>query len=61
METNVKEENYFSRNFSGTYFSHENCMKIGYIRDDIDNKFKNNEINYREKMYFSNIFNLCNR
>lgn len=48
-ETNVEEENYFSRNFSGTYFSHENCMKIGYIRDDIDNKFKNNEINYREK------------
>lgn len=45
----VQEDNYFSINFSDTYFSKENCRKIGYIREDIENKYLNNEINYRER------------
>lgn len=45
----INEENYFSENFSDTYFSSKDCKKIGYIRDDIEDKFKNQEINEREK------------
>ena len=45
----VDEENYFSKNFSDTYFSSLDCKKIGYIRDDIENKFKSQDINEREK------------
>ncbi len=42
-------ENYFSINFSNTYFSKVNAKKIGYIRDDIENLLSNKQINYREK------------
>lgn len=45
----IKTENYMSLNFSNTYFSAEDCRKIGYIREDIENKYSNNEINSREK------------
>lgn len=45
----INEENYFSENFSNTYFSSKDCKKIGYIRDDIEDKFKKQEINEREK------------
>ncbi len=45
---NIKD-NYFSINFSDTYFSKNNCKRIGYIREDIENKFLNNEINTRER------------
>ncbi len=45
----IKEENYFSKNFSDTYFSSNDCKKIGFIREDIENKFKDKEINDREK------------
>lgn len=45
----INEENYFSENFSDTYFSSKDCKKIGYIRDDIEDKFKKQEINEREK------------
>ena len=31
------EENYFSINFGGKFFSHENAKIIGYIREDIEN------------------------
>ncbi|AQQ69753.1 Modification methylase FokI [Limihaloglobus sulfuriphilus] len=31
-----KEENYFSENFGGTYFSNENARKIGAIREHIE-------------------------
>lgn len=30
------DENYFSQNFGGTYFTHENARKIGNIRQTID-------------------------
>ena len=45
----INEENYFSENFSDTYFSSKDCKKIGYIRDNIEDKFKKQEINEREK------------
>lgn len=43
------EDNYFSDNFSDTYFSRENCRKIGAIRDDIERRYRTGEINMREK------------
>jgi adenine-specific DNA-methyltransferase len=46
---NNLEENYFSFNFSNTYFSEENCKRIGFIREDIENKYLNNIINNRER------------
>lgn len=43
------EDNYFSINFSDTYFSKENCKKIGYIRENIETEYLNNNINSRER------------
>ena len=45
----VNEENYMTENFSNTYFSHDDCSKIGFIREDIDRLFINQEINERER------------
>ena len=42
------EDNYMSQNFSDTYFNRETCQKIGFIRDDIENRLHNGEINERE-------------
>ena len=36
-------------NFSNTYFSEENCKKIGYIREDIEENYANNNLNIRER------------
>ncbi|QSF35963.1 Dam family site-specific DNA-(adenine-N6)-methyltransferase (plasmid) [Priestia megaterium] len=44
-------ENYFSDNFSNTYFSHKNCKLIGYIREDIERRKKSGTINHREFAY----------
>jgi len=43
------EDNYMSQNFSDTYFNGITCQKIGYIRDDIEEKFRRSEVNEREK------------
>lgn len=43
------EENYMTQNFSDTYFSRKNCSKIGFIREHIENEFKEEKINAREK------------
>lgn len=45
----VLEDNYFSLNFSNTYFSEENCKKIGFIREDIEDNYTNNNLNIRER------------
>ena len=45
------KDNYFSKNFSDTFFSKENCRKIGFIREDIDSLFLEKAINKREKDY----------
>lgn len=44
-------ENYFSKNFSDTYFTKENCKLIGYIRNDIEKNYKNKNITLIEKNY----------
>ena len=46
---NIKNSNYFADNFADTYFSKNDCLKIGFIREDIDNKYRQNKINDREK------------
>lgn len=43
------EDNYMSENFSNTFFSADDCRKIGFIREDIENRYKANEINERER------------
>lgn len=48
-ELSIEEDNYFSINFRNTYFSEKNCKKIGFIRSDIEKRYKNNEINARER------------
>ena len=42
------EENYFSNNFSGNYYHYYDAKKIGYVREDIENKYRNKEVNERE-------------
>ncbi len=44
-----QENNYMSQNFSDTYFNHITCQKIGYIRDDIELRYLNHQVNEREK------------
>ena len=43
------QDNYMSINFADTYFSAANCRKIGYIREDIEQRFKSGELNRRER------------
>lgn len=43
------EENYMTKNFSDTYFSHKTCSKIGYIREDIEKNYNLGIINERER------------
>lgn len=45
------EINYFSDNFTDTYFNYENCLKIGYIREEIERLFQSGEVNFRERAY----------
>ena len=45
----VLKDNYFSLNFSNTYFSEKNCKKIGFIREDIEENYTNNNLNIRER------------
>lgn len=45
----VTEENYMTENFSDTYFSHDDCSKIGFIRQNIEDKYKAKKITIREK------------
>jgi adenine-specific DNA-methyltransferase len=45
------DDNYFSNNFSNTYFNATNAKKIGVIRDDIEKLFEGKIITQREKSY----------
>lgn len=45
----IIEENYMSLNFADTYFSEEDCKKIGFIREDIEVQFHEGVINERER------------
>lgn len=41
-------ENYFSKNFGGKFYEKDISKIVGYIRQDIEKKKKNNELNSRE-------------
>lgn len=45
----IDEENYMTYNFSNTYFSYQDCAKIGFIREDIESKYNIKLINKRER------------
>lgn len=45
----VDEDNYMTENFADTYFSRQDCSKIGYIRQDIEDNYEIGNINFREK------------
>lgn len=45
----VRTDNYMSQNFADTFFSRNDCRKIGYIREDIESCFKKGKINERER------------
>ena len=47
-QVKTKENNYVRENFADTFFSADDCSKIGYIREDIEAKYKNKEINFKE-------------
>lgn len=46
---NIEEENYMTENFSDTYFSHKDCCKIGFIRQNIEDEYNANKLNERER------------
>ena len=45
----VTEDNYVSDNFADTYFSLEDCRKIGFIREDIEARATRGELSARER------------
>lgn len=51
LDVKKHQNNYFSKNFSNTYFDSNNSKKIGIIRDDIDKLFADKLITSREKSY----------
>ncbi|MEK6811505.1 MAG: DNA adenine methylase, partial [Nanoarchaeota archaeon] len=44
-----KKENYVSEKFGGSYFTKENALKIGAIREEIEKLDEKEEINEEEK------------
>ena len=48
-ENQSVEDNYMTENFADTFFSREDCSKIGFVREDIEQKFKSKTINERER------------
>lgn len=42
-------ENYMTQNFADTYFSRDDCAKIGCIREDIERNYKKGRLNQRER------------
>ena len=46
---NVECDNYMSITFGDTFFSKEDCRKIGFIREDIEERYNRNELNDRER------------
>ena len=45
----IEQDNYMSENFANTYFSLEDCRKIGFIRQNIEDRFLEGNINARER------------
>lgn len=49
IKANNIENNYFSDNFGGRFFSINDAKVIGFIREDIEEKYTENKINEKEK------------
>lgn len=47
-QIDTNENNYMRKNFADTFFSADDCSKIGYIRENIELKYKEKEINFKE-------------
>lgn len=45
----VREGNYMTDNFADTYFSRADCAKIGFVREDIEQRCRRGELNHREQ------------
>ena len=45
------KENYVSKHFADTYFSHATCKLIGFIREDIEAFTRSSRLNARERAY----------
>ena len=50
-QRNAFEENYMTKNFADTYFSKMDCSKIGFIREDIEQKYHGGIISERERAF----------
>ena len=48
-QQNIIEDNYMTENFADTYFSRNDCSKIGYIREDIEKQYQKQHLNNRER------------
>ena len=48
INRNDLKENYISQNFGDKYFNYDDAKLIGYIREDIEKKYKQKEINQKE-------------
>lgn len=44
-----REENYMWENFRDTYFSGDVCRRIGFVREDVERRFRQGELNERER------------
>lgn len=47
-QISTNENNYVRRNFADTFFSADNCSKIGFIREDIEKLHLKKQINFKE-------------
>lgn len=45
------EANYMSENFADTYFDRMTTQKIGFVREDIEDRFYNQEVNERSELW----------
>ena len=43
------EDNYMYQTFRDTYFSADVCRRIGFVREDVERKYNNGELNERER------------
>ena len=48
IEKSKLRENYVSKNFGDKFFNRQDAKKIGYIREDIEKKYKKKYINKKE-------------
>lgn len=47
-DVETSENNYMRINFADTFFSANDCSKIGYIRESIDEEYRKGKINFKE-------------